>query len=153
MMRWVDGRPRMWYGYADFGPIQMPPVPRYIVLTDRTTGTAWWLTYNTDLTTADGYGYISITDTSPPSSQESITFGAYDGPYLSGPLGTTRQLFVRNGYLGVEERQDRGIVDAESLQIYARKAGLNISMRHIIFSTTGNFYAWVPYTITQTANP
>jgi hypothetical protein len=139
------------------GPIQIPPVPRFIILTDRADGTLWWLTYNLTPPAADGFGYISITTASPQSSQESITYAAFNEPYIPMDSGFAR-LIVRSGFLGVDASSPgQGITDIETLQIYARKGGLNIPMRRLILSSTtdkkGALYSWVPFTTTQTPNP
>lgn len=158
MSRWIEGRPGVWYGYTDMGPIQIPPLPRHIILTDRDgSGAKWWLTFNLSPTTSDGFGYVSISSTLPPSGQESITYAAFNEPYIPLSSGVAR-LIVRGGYLGVDASPPgQGITDAETLQLYARQAGLNIPMRRIILSSTtdkkGPLYSWVPYTITQSPNP
>lgn len=141
-------------GYFYMGGIQIPPMPRHIILTDRADGTKWWLTYNLSPATSDGFGYISITTTMPPTSQESITFAAYEEPVIAFTSGNAR-LIVNGGYLGVEERNpSQGVTDRENMQIYARIDGLNNPMRRIIFSVaTPGQYAWVPYTYVQTPNP
>lgn len=150
MMHWKDGRPRVWYGWADIGAIQIPPMPVYLILTDRADGTLWWLTYSTSPAGDDGYGYISITTTQPPSSVnvDSLTFPAYDGPMLG-----QGKLMVRSGFLGVDTGPDPHTTEQES-GVWAQKAGLNRSLRRLIFSTaTPGNYAWIPVDITQTPNP
>jgi hypothetical protein len=157
MSRWIDGRPGMWYGFTDLGPIQIPVVPQFIMMTDRADGvTLWWLTFDTTVSYPDGLGTIAVTTTSPPFGFPYQTFGPYDGPYLNGDAGFAK-LFVRGGTLGVDEEPTPvGLEDIEGLQVYARQAGLNIPMRQIILGgsdSLGNLYGWVPYTYVQTPNP
>jgi hypothetical protein len=86
------------YGYMDFGPIQIPPLPPRIVMTDRGTGELLWLTYiGTDPEFA-----VILTDewTNGPD----ITFyDEFDGPYLGN--GRAR-LYAENGALDAEDVLD-----------------------------------------------
>lgn len=172
MMRWVDGRPRWWYGWADLGPIQIMPVPPFIILTDRADGTKWWVTFNTTTFSLDSLGYISISTTSPPINNPGniLTYGAFEEPWLTNGQdanGSLTRLIVRGGFLGVEVLVQgepghatggpTGAVAQQGQHVtYALQAnvGFNLPMRNIILSqTTPGQYAWVPVTITQTPNP
>jgi hypothetical protein len=154
-IRWIDGRPGLWYGFTDFGPIQIPPTPMYLSLTDRADGvTQWWLTYSLTPPGPDGLGYIAINSAPPPFGYPSVTFAPYGEPYFPGSNGAKR-LIVRGAQLGAEIIVPPLMVrDEGQEQIYARMQGLNIPMRQIILSTSPpGFYSWVPYTYVQTPNP
>lgn len=148
---WTNGRPRMWQGFADLGPIQIPPTPTYLVLTDRADGTLWWLSYNntTDVR-PDGFGDVSIISGTTPNAKQTVTYAAYAEPYLTQDLGRFARILVRGGYLGIEESTTPHITDASNLGVFARKAGLLIPMRRLILSVItppdaiAGWYGWVP---------
>lgn len=164
MTRWTqDGRPKTWYGYVDFGGIQIPFRPRYIILTDRADlKTRWWLTYSLNPPGPDGQGFISITSATPPVGQETQVYEAYNEPFL-----TTRglqppmfaQLMVNGGTLGVDQTKPPfQVSDQENLELYARLGDFTSPLRHLTLSSVLDihglkFYSWTPYTFIQTPNP
>jgi hypothetical protein len=58
---------KQWFGYTNIGTIQIPPPPKYIILTDRADGeTLWWLTFDTvQYPYPDGLGLMGITNVPP----------------------------------------------------------------------------------------
>ncbi len=156
-MRWIEGRPGMRYGYMDMGRIDIPPQARHIVLTDRTDGTKWWLTFNTTISTPDGFGYISITDTAPPNNPSPLVFPAYEEPYLKTQTGKDLvRLIVDNGYLGVDDIAPTHIVNEGNLRVTATslRTSFGTYIRDIVVSTTiPGEYAWVPSLLAQIPNP
>lgn len=97
-MRWNNGRPEMRYGYTDMGPIQIPGLPMTMGLTDRGTGTVYYLTHTTSEPGPDGDGFISLS-TSPPSGP-TVVYGAYEGPIFD--TNPTLRLLVRDTRIGYE---------------------------------------------------
>lgn len=132
MMLWREGRPKMRYGYTDMGPIQIPTLPTYIVLTDRADGKLWLLEYSTTTLNADGAGYVGIT-TVLPTNRPYITFAANEEPYFPGTPLT--RLIVRGGYLGAETANPDNAADHDNLILAARN-GLNLTFAQLIFSTS-----------------
>lgn len=163
MTAWIEGRRRQWYGFTDMGRIQIAPVPRYIVLTDRADSVSlWWLSINTTEFSADNLGYISIVSGLPPASKAYTgnieTFAAYEEPYFKGiDNGALTRLIVRNGFLGVDVVAPTIPVRAENnLRLIATQlnTGFNQPLRELILSTSPpGFYSWVPVNTVQTANP
>ncbi len=82
------------FGYYDLGPVQIPPFPTRIILTDREDGTLWVLSHDEERE------HVMITDTFPTDRHYTI-YGPWDGP----TLGTHPrvQLLIRNGQLGYEQ--------------------------------------------------
>lgn len=77
---------KQWYGYTNFGPIQFPVAPPYVILTDRNDGeTLWWLINDTTTVPyADGFGLMGIKEVPPwPPGGNPTTSGIY------GQTGTT----------------------------------------------------------------
>lgn len=90
-------------GYTDMGRIRIPPLPKWIGLTDRSTGVVWYLSHNIASPGLDGLGYISINDQQPRPDRDWVIFGPYDGPELAGDATHPNiRLLVRGGYLGYE---------------------------------------------------
>lgn len=170
MTRWVEGNPRLWYGWTDLGPTQIPVNPPFIQLTDRTTGQLWWLSFNTTQhfqvpSNGDGLGYISINSASPPPGQPKVVFNAYEEPWFTisnagndpanqGVLYNARyRLIVDNSILGAEvvpQPPYGGQTDGGQAQIYARQGCFNCPSRSIILasdqSSPGNMnFGWVVY--------
>lgn len=82
-------------GYVDMGSQTIPRFPVYIIMTDRTDGSLWALTYS-----EDGEKF-AITDDIPSSKRfQQQVYGPYAGPYIGdNPL---LKLFVRERHLGYE---------------------------------------------------
>lgn len=128
-------------GY-DMGPIRIPPLPQYLVLTDRDDGTEWLVTYNTTEPSDDDLGYISITDEIPTTPDKTI-YAAYEEPFFRYDDGRLTRLIIRGGYLGAETLTEEDVSDHENARLMVRK-GLNNSLRELILSETEiGEYAWV----------
>lgn len=94
-------------GYTDMGRIRIPPLPKWIAMTDRTTGTVWYLEFRSS---GDGLGYVGITDQQPRPDRDWVIFGPNDGPVIAGDdTHPTLRLLVDNGGLGYEIAFDLGI--------------------------------------------
>lgn len=120
---------RQWWGFTDLGPIQIPPQPFYTILTDRSTGAYWYLTFQTGQLVPnylDQLGTIAIITPSLSNTLRDVGYGhvptyalfpgigssyaAYaqlylpeNEPWLEGmPQGYAARLFVRNSVLGAE---------------------------------------------------
>lgn len=68
------------YGLTDFGQIQIPPLPQFIVMTEE-GGTQFVLTHtgNPGSLVFSGSGTI-------PSTPDKVIYGPYAGPYLNGNI-------------------------------------------------------------------
>lgn len=132
-------------GYADFGRIQIPPLPFPLILTDRADGTLWLVSYTLTPPYSDGYGFITINSTLPTRPNRRI-YAANEEPWLPAPYPT--RLIVRNGYLGVEITDfPQAHTDQDQAPLYAT-VGLQRAVREIISSTEVlGEYAWVPTTV------
>ena len=75
------------FGYLYLGPISQPPLVPTVGMTDRVTGTVYWLYW-------DGADHLELSTTRSAASQNFYTFQPYDGPYIGGML-----LGVSNGHL------------------------------------------------------
>ena len=116
MMRWIDGRPRMWYGWTDMGPIQIPALPQYIVLTDRVDGLQYVLTHTLSGGVAQSPATLSTTI---PSSPDKVVYGPNDGPYIQG--NPTIRLYSSSGVLVAETvPQPLPQTDIENQQVFSR---------------------------------
>ena len=182
MIVYRDPHRRQWWGYTDMGPIQIPPNPQYMVLTDRTTGTQYWVTWAESVTnpSPNGFGYVAIntalpgnqintpptggpTPTPPQNYNNCQFFDAFDEPvigYLDGPNGMiiSARLIIDNGYLGVDVEQlskqgGRGLTAAPLTLIQKLLAYTREYVTIILSVTDPGWYAWVPTTLTQTPNP
>lgn len=106
-----------WSGYTDLGRIRIPPLPKWIALTDRADGTVWYLEFKT---TQDGLGYIGINTQQPRPDRDWVIFGPYDGPVITGDdTHPDLRLLVRGGDLGYEIDHDQG--HANDARIMARQ--------------------------------
>jgi len=154
MMRWINGRPRWWYGWSDLGPIQIPVLPPYIVLTDRADGTLWLLTWNaTNQPPVDGLGYVSIRNDGLPTGPRVQTYGPFDGPTVGSVKGNVAvRLFVRGGFLGYDYQTGNEVDVGEAAgQIMAQKVNNHLEYRQVIVhktftsptdTTPGSLLAW-----------
>lgn len=108
---------RLQNGYSDLGPIQIPPRPQAIVLTDRADGSKWLVSFNTSsperLSIVSSYSTIH--------RKEGIrSYEADDGPKMDEDGEYT--LIIRNGHIGLDyapfSRAETGRDDSPP---YARK--------------------------------
>jgi hypothetical protein len=154
---------RQWWGFTDMGPIQTPANPINLILTDRTTGTQYWVTLNLTTNSSDGFGYIAINSTLPSISRgpyrSIVTYDAFDEPIISNQNGTISRLIIDNGYLGVDVTQinaQQSILNAPPLYLNNDTGleGFNTELAQIILSiSTPGWYSWLPTFIIQTPNP
>lgn len=93
-------------GYLDMGLVQIPPLPIFIVLTDRVDGLPYVLTHD---------GVDVVLSTTIPATKELQVFGPYDGPYLNGNI----RLFSASGVLSAVE-VDVSIARYYNQRVYAR---------------------------------
>lgn len=170
---------KMWWGYTDMGAIQIPPNPKYLILTDRTTGKLWWLTFNAPSGTSDGFGYVGINDQLPCKSSQRdganngklkpvpvtynncVVFDAYGEPLLGmQDSATLVRLIVDNGLLGVSLDTFNPQIgldpNAPTITVMQDTGILSFNQEYvtiILSKTTPGAYAWVPTTLIQTPNP
>jgi hypothetical protein len=177
----MQQRRRQWWGYTDIGPVQMPPNPQYLILTDRTTGQLWWVTFVLSPNAPDGCGFVAISTVLPcnttidgPTPNSSTPtpvpynnceiFPAYGEPVLTVLNGATIvRLIVNNGLLGVSQEAVNvqfGIPNAPPLWVIPQvagyqnpKVGYNGEIVQISFDPIAPFYTWTCSSITQTASP
>jgi hypothetical protein len=108
---WEWGQPRVIQGYFDLGGIQIPPLPRNIVLTDRSTGTQYLLEYNTS------QGMVGLNTAIPTlgsynPSPDTQVYAVGEEPYLDS--NNSVRLIVRNGVLGYDYTLPQRNVTAQS---------------------------------------
>lgn len=138
-------------GYTDMGRIRIPPLPKWIGLTDRSTGTVWYLTHNITEFSSDGVGYISIIDVQPRPDRDWVIYPPNDGPELAGDAThPNTRLFVRDAILGFEVFDDGASRDSSgqvltrrSLFKETREIYTPVSFNDIATSTL----AWTPRVI------
>lgn len=67
-----------YYGWFDLGPVQLPPLPPVIGLTDRTIpGVVWYITWN------NATGHLQIQDSDPfPQGRPAKVYPPFDGPWI-----------------------------------------------------------------------
>lgn len=134
-MRWQRG------GYTDLGPIQIPPMPTAIVLTDRANGSLWLLSFNPTS------NHLSINnDFATIRNREGVVI--YDGTAGVGPAfdesGEFR-IFIRNGHIGLEYIPFAQRVTAfDNAPPYART---NADKRQMKITTTNIATAKIGYII------
>lgn len=121
----------------DIGPIQLPVLPPYIVLTARTSTVQWTLVYNPN------GGTVGISTTLPPKGVPFISYAAFEEPYIFNAAGARAQLAVNLGVLGIGPvSTDPTIVPGNGI-VVARN-GLNATFAQVILSLS------TPYTFTFT---
>jgi len=76
-------------GYWNLGRPAVPPLPAFVVMTDRVTGTLYVLTY----TGASPSLALSVSATIPARNR--TVYGPMEGPYLNGNV----RLYVSSGSL------------------------------------------------------
>lgn len=125
-------------GYTDLGHIRIPPLPQFIIMTDRADGTFWELQWNTDTPSFDGNGYISITDTLS-RKPDKTTYGPYEGPYVQEQNITQGspiiKLLIRGGRLGYEMVREQSLQSIDNPPVLTRRVGSN-TLREIIVPLT-----------------
>jgi len=130
-------------GFSDLGVMFPYGVGRF-TLTDRADGTKWLVSWNTDVTTSDGFGYITITNDftllDHGNGERNIEYGPDEGPLLNNGQ---YMLMIRGRRLGVDYRPfPPGVTDAStSVKPYAQKH--QVTPRLIYFNPSGKF-AWTP---------
>lgn len=87
--------------------VKIPPLPKYIALTDRADGKVWYLSHSLTVPYPDGLGLISLNDQQPFSIIDWVIYGPYDGPVIpSDGVQPSCRLLVRGGLLGYEPIAD-----------------------------------------------
>lgn len=114
---------RRWNGYTNMGPTVIPPLPQYMVLTDRADGTLWFVSFNptapTHLTSNNDPTVIALA----MRSEGVRIYAASDGPFMDedGEF----MLIVRSGRLGFDYNVfPVGLKQLSDAPQYARKASL-----------------------------
>lgn len=128
-------RPRI-RGYTDLGPIQIPPRPQAIILTDRDDGTQWLVSFNTTEPER-----LSITDTfSTIQRREGArVYEADDGPKMDEDGQFT--LFVRGGRIGLEYNEfATGITARDDEPPYARTSSTSRELLIDITDPNGDIH-------------
>lgn len=88
---------RLKSGYSDLGPIRIPPLGGAIVLTDRTDGTKWLVSFSTD--PIERLSIVSSFDTI--QRREGVReYEADDGPKMDEDGQFT--IIIRNGRIGLD---------------------------------------------------
>lgn len=83
-----------YYGYFDLGPMQIPPLPRVVGMTDQVTGTIYYLTWSQ----ASNHIILSTTIPGPIWGRFIRVYGPNDGPIVDS---SGWFLGVSNGHLVV----------------------------------------------------
>jgi len=128
--------------------VQIPPLPAYLVLTDRADGTEWLLSWTTAQAGPDGNGYITITDTIP-SRGDVKRYAAGEEPYLDE---WPYRVFIRGGRIGVDdEALPQAEQDRDQAMIAAKRSDNRRKVRELRVSDVwefgdliGDVLAWVP---------
>lgn len=108
---------RLKSGYANLGPITIPPLPQSIILTDRTTLQQWLLSFRTNP------DRISITQDlfSIQKREGARVFDKDTRPVFEVGLGKY-SLFLDNGRLGVAFNSFPGdVTEFDNAPLYARQ--------------------------------
>lgn len=129
---------RLFTGYSDLGPIQIPPRPQAIVLTDRANGTLWMISFNNGpperLSINSVYSTIQI--------KEGVRlYDANDGPKMDEDGEYT--LIIRNGRIGFEYTVfSRETIARDDSPPYARQTS---DQRELIMSTVNPLTVRIGY--------
>lgn len=108
---------RLRNGYTDLGPIQIPPRPQGIVLTDRADGTRWLVSFNT--ASPERLSINSIYSTIQTTEGVRV-YEANDGPKMDEDGEFT--IILRNGRIGLEYNQfSRSTTARDDPPPFARK--------------------------------
>ena len=136
----------------DLGPFR-GRLPQVTVMIDRADGTLWALQHTLDPPTADGLGYVSISDVLP-TWPDKLIYAAFDGPILSNDPRV--RLLVRGGMLGYEIETLPGyFTDRDQARVTTRRGWANES-REIILPVgwrPGDTLAWTPISFTHPPDP
>jgi hypothetical protein len=123
----------------DLGPFR-GKLPQYLVLTDRQDGKKWVLLHNNSphlvlqgsppVLVDDGLGFISISDVIP-TTPDKLVYAPFDGPVLA--TNPRLRLFVRGGYLGIEEVTElpRPTTDQDQARVLTRR-GVNTETKELV---------------------
>lgn len=116
-----------------FSQVRSPPVPPYIILTDRADGTLWLLSHDVTgehVAISDGVNLLDLSDY--------VVYPANSGPVVpdtpSNPIAQKsehKRLLVRGGYLGYENVPDA----TEQGRVMTRR-GLSLILRRIFVPDT-----------------
>lgn len=87
------------FGYWEMGTVKIPPLPHYIIMTDRSTGTQCLLSH----TLSGSAPTTVLMSTTLPSTPDKHAYGPYEGPYIANG---TRRLYVSSGTLFSEAVTD-----------------------------------------------
>lgn len=123
---------RLRSGYSNFGGIRITVIPFPVILSDRTTGQQWLVSWSTNSSSVDGYGYLSVnSDVNIEQSYGVRVFAPLEGPVLLGSDGEYT-LMVRNGILGFDFMPfAQGIRGKSNAPVYLRKKG-NLEIRQLV---------------------
>lgn len=162
---------RQWWGFTDIGPVQIPPNPQYLILTDRTTKALWWVFWNASTqqvginsvlpanTTIDGPTTSALTPRVVMYNNPAI-YSAFDEPVIGFfDSQNFARLIVDQSALGfsVEQRNKQLGTAPQSapLNIISSILGFNGTYATIILSGTVSNPAvgYTVNTIVQTPNP
>jgi hypothetical protein len=162
---------KQWWGFTNVGPIQIPPNPQYLILTDRTTGTQYWVFWNAatqqvGINTALPANPIADGPTTGPNDPGPVAYNnpayydAWDEPVL-GFFDDTNfaRLIIDTAYLGISieqlNRQFGSTPNAPKLNIIPRILGFNGTFATIILGGTAALpsIGYDVNTLTQTPNP
>lgn len=102
-------------GYSDFGPIQIPPYPQIVILTDRADGSLWTISFNNTTSTPERLS-ISNVFASIQRNEGARVYKVNDEPYITGDY----RLIIRSGRIGLEYLPlPIGVEDNDDPPIYA----------------------------------
>lgn len=90
---------------------RIPPLPQFIVMTDRADGTEWVLTHDVtgEYIAINDHG-LDIVGDKLGQWTDVVRYGPYEGPYVKDPVAKPDvaiqpqfRLLIRGGYLGFEQ--------------------------------------------------
>jgi hypothetical protein len=89
---------RNYHGYFNMGKPRFPPLPSFILMEDRVTGTIWALSREIN----EGVERVALRSEYPKGifQHEVAFYRAFEGPYIAKPVPI--RLLVHNGSLGYE---------------------------------------------------
>lgn len=129
-------------GYSDLGPVQIPPYPQIVVLTDRADGSQWLVSFNATTSIPERLSISSIF-ASIQKSEGARVYGIDDGPYIGNG---DYKLIIRGGRIGLEYIPfPNGIEDFNAPPIYAET--LTRSTRLVRIDSENPSVAHIKYTI------
>ena len=116
------------YGYFDLGPVQVPPLPPRVGMTDRATGKVWYLGTDSN----SGSRVVLFDTLGAPDKNLALVYGPLDGPYLQGANYYIR-LGVQNGRM-VYERLSQTPGTGSPGDMTASPAARDIALPTVIYS-------------------